>query len=220
MRLMAPPDGVARETQLIAQLVGSACGRRALSAAEAEILEWSLIQLALEGSGPIEEIRKSYQATLLAGADWHAAVATALLQTPRQWGASLQAGLSSFEEIRADYRNTDVAVFQFADRIILDRSMEVPPIQGFIPVSAPSDPRPARLVELVTHLDVAGEAMELAKVLSDRFPHILKRHYKLSFEGALAAFLCDLEMEADKIPRLLALSTLISLVFKPIRGIT
>ena len=210
----APSDSL-RDTQTITRLVGSACGRRVLSPEEAEILEWGLVQVALDGSGPVNEVVSSYQSSLLAGADWHAAVAAALLQTPRQWGAAIQAAISSFEEIRDQYRQSDVAVFQFADRIITDRVGEIPPIEGYIPTSAPEDPRPSRLLQLADRLDVAGVTIELAKVLSDRFPHILKRPFKLSFEGALAALLCDLEIEADRVPRLLSVSALVSLIFKP-----
>jgi citrate synthase len=203
------------DTQSIARLLGSACGRRVLSAEEAELLEWGLVQLALDGSGPVNEVVSSYQSSLLAGADWHSAVAAAMLQTPRQWGGTIQAAISSFEEIREEYRHSDVAVFQFVDRVITSRSGEIPPLSGYVPVTAPKDPRPDRLFQLADQTDVSGETMELAKVLSDRFPIILRKPFKLSFEGALAALLCDLEIEADRIPRLLSVSALVSLIFKP-----
>ena len=57
--------------QGIAQLLGSACGRRALTSEEGQILEWCLTQIALEGSGPISEITRSLQTSLIAGCDWH-----------------------------------------------------------------------------------------------------------------------------------------------------
>jgi hypothetical protein len=207
------------DTQTIAQLIGSACGRHTFSASEGQLLEWSLAQLALDGSGPVTEVIRSYHTTLLAGSDWHSAVASAMLQTPRQWGAEIQAAMSSFEEIREEYRNSDVAVFQFADYVITNRMAQVPPLPGYVPTTAPEDPRPRRLLEIADQLDVAGEALALAKVLQDRFPHILKRPFKLTFSGALAALFCDLEIETDRIPRLLTVAAIISIIFKPVTSI-
>lgn len=205
------------DTQTIAQLVGSACGRRTFTPAEAQVLEWALVQIALDGSGPVNEVVHSYRSSLLAGADWHAAFAAALLQTPRQWGAEIQAALSAFEEIRTYYRNSDIAVFLFADKLISEHAAQTPPFPGYVPLSAPEDPRPRRLVELADQADVAGETLELAKVLQDRFPHILRRGYKLSFSGALGALFCDLDIEADRVPRLLTVAALVSVIFKPVR---
>ncbi|NUN52089.1 MAG: hypothetical protein HUU06_04760, partial [Planctomycetaceae bacterium] len=130
------------DTQTIAQLVGSACGRRTFTPAEAQVLEWALVQIALDGSGPVNEVVHSYRSSLLAGADWHAAFAAALLQTPRQWGAEIQAALSAFEEIRTYYRNSDIAVFLFADKLISEHAGQTPPFPGYVPLSAPEDPRP------------------------------------------------------------------------------
>ena len=191
---MSPRSDSHPDTQTMIRLVGSACSRRVLSAEEAELLEWALVQIALEGSGPIDEIVSSYQTSLLAGADWHSAVSAAFLQTPRQWGASIQAAISSFEEIRQEYSQSEVAAFQFADRVITAHLGEVPPLPGFVPVSAPNDPRPDRLLDLAGQSDVSGETIELAKVLTERFPYILKGPYKLNFEGALAALFCDLDI--------------------------
>jgi hypothetical protein len=212
---MSPRGDSLSETQSLIRLVGSACSRRVLSSEEAKVLEWGLVQVALEGSGPIDEIVGSYQTTLLAGGDWHSAVAAAILQTPRQWGASIQAAISSFEEIRAEYARSEVAAFQFADRVITARLGEVPPVPGYVPASAPADPRAQRLVELADQHNASGETLELTKVLGERFPHILKSPFKLSFEGALAALFCDLEIEADRIPRLLSLAALMAVIFKP-----
>lgn len=216
---MDPLNPFFPDIQTIAQLLGSACGKHPFSASEGQVLEWALMQIALEGSGPVSEVLRSYHSSLLAGAEWHSAVAAALLQTPRLWGADIQAAMSSFEEIRRDYRNSDEAVFIFADGIITRRIGQIPPLPGYVPASAPDDPRPKRLVELADQSDVAGETMELAKVLQDRFPHIVKRPYKLSFSGALAALFCDLEILNERIPRLLTVSALISLIFKPVRQV-
>lgn len=205
------------DTQSIAQLVGSACGRRAFTGAEGDMLEWALAQIALEGSGPVMEVVRSYHTSLLAGSDWHGAVAAALLQTPRQWGAEIQAAMSSFEEIRRQYRESDVAVYQFADGVILDHAMHVPPVGGFIPLSAPEDPRPKRLFDLAHQQDISGETIELVKVLQDRFPHVLKKSFKVSFPGALAALFCDLDIEIERIPRLLTVASLVAILFKPVR---
>ncbi len=199
--------------QGIAQLLGSACGRRALTSEEGQILEWCLTQIALEGSGPIGELTRSLQTSLIAGCDWHSAVASALLQTPRQWGAQLQAALLSFEEIREEYRESEVAVFQFADEIIKSNMLQVPPLPGFVPSSANEDPRTKRLFDLADGLDVSGESIELAKVLEDRFPHLMTRSYRVDFTGALAALFCDLGIESDKIPQLLTVAALVSLIF-------
>lgn len=199
--------------QTIAQLLGAACGQRALTSDEGQILEWCLTQIALEGSGPVGELTKSLQTALLAGCDWQSAVASALLQTPRQWGAQLQAALLSFQEIRDEYRESEVAVFQFADEIIKQHLLEIPPLPGFVPTSAPEDPRPKRLFELVNMLDVSGEAIELAKVFEDRIPYLLPRPYRIDFTGATAALFCDLGIESDKVPQLLTVAALISLIF-------
>ncbi|MCA9425863.1 MAG: hypothetical protein H6751_12100 [Candidatus Omnitrophica bacterium] len=199
--------------QGIAQLLGSACGRRALTSEEGQILEWCLTQIALEGSGPISEITRSLQTSLIAGCDWHSAVAAALLHSPRQWGSQLQSALLSFEEIRDEYRESEVAVFQFADGIIQANILQVPPLPGFVPTSAPEDPRTKRLFDLAESMDVSGETIELVKVLEDRFPHLMTRHYRVDFTGALAALFCDLGIESDKIPQLLTISALVALVF-------
>src|SRR3990170_2164462 len=106
------------DIQTIAQLLGYACGKHPFSTSEGQVLEWVLMQVALDGSGPVNEVVRSYQSSLVAGAEWHASVAAALLQTPRIWGADIQAAMSSFEEIRKDYRNSEEGVFLFADRII------------------------------------------------------------------------------------------------------
>lgn len=209
------PAQTLHETQGIAQLLGSACSRRALSHEEAEILEWALVQMALDRAGPVRETVSSFQKSLLAGSDWHSALAAALLQTPRTWGAEIQAAMSAFEEIREEYRDSDVAVYQFADRIITRTAGQTPPLPGYVPTSAPEDPRTDRLLDLAHQSDISGESLELAKVIADRFPHILKSWFKLSFDGAVAALFCDLEIETEKIPRLLAISALISLVFLP-----
>ncbi|GMV66091.1 MAG: hypothetical protein KJ050_09630 [Candidatus Omnitrophica bacterium] len=215
---MTPIDPLFPDTQSIAQLIGSACGKHTFSQMEGSILEWALLQIALDGSGPVSEVLRSYHSTLLAGAEWYSAVAAAFLQTPRIWGSDIQAAMSSFEEIRREYRNSDEAVFLFADRIITRQAGQVPPLPGFVPGSAPDDLRPKRLLELADQSDIAGETLELAKVFQDRFPHILKRPYKLSFSGSLAALFCDLEIMIDRIPRLLSVAALISLIFKPVKG--
>ena len=207
------------DIQTIAQLLGSACGKHPFSNAEGQILEWAMMQIALEGSGPVSEVLRSYHSSLLAGAEWHASVAAALLQIPRLWGSDIQTAMTSFDEIRKDYRNSDEAVFLFADRIITRQAGQIPPLPGYVSVHAPDDPRPRRLIELADQSDVAGETIELAKVLQDRFPHVLKRPFKLSFSGALAALFCDLEILNDRIPRLLTVSALVSLIFKPVRAI-
>lgn len=214
---MDPVSPLQHDTQSMVRLLGSACSRRVLTVPEAEVLEWSLVQLALEGSGPIEEMANSYRSSLLAGADWQSSVAAAFIQTPRQWGAEIQAAISSFEEIREEYGRSGIAVYPFVDQIITERAGEIPPIPGYVPLSAPEDPRPKRLVEVADTLDVSGETMELAKVLSERFPHVLKGSFKLSFDGALAALFCDLEIESSRVPRLLSVSALVSLIFKPQR---
>ncbi len=216
---MDPLNPFFPDIQTIAQLLGSACGKHPFSSSEGQVLEWALMQIALEGSGPVSEVLRSYHSSLLAGAEWHSSVAAALLQTPRMWGADIQAAMSMFEEIRKDYRNSDEAVFLFADGIITRRAGQIPPLPGYVPGSAPDDPRPKRLIELADQSDIAGETMELAKVLQDRFPHILKRPYKLSFSGALAALFCDLELLNERIPRLLTVCALISLIFKPVRPV-
>jgi hypothetical protein len=205
------------DTQTITQLLGSACGRHPFRLEEGQILEWALAQVALDGSGPVTEVVRSYHSSLLAGADWHSAVAAALLQTPRQWGAEIQAAMTSFDELRAEYRQSDEAVFLFADRIITDHVAHVPPLAGYVPLNAPDDPRPRRLFEIADQLDVAGETMELAKVFQQRFPVILNRGYKISFSGALAAIFCDLAIDVERIPRLLTVAALVSLIFKPVR---
>ena len=212
---MPPAQKIHHETQGMARLLGSACSRRVLSANEAEILEWALVQMALDRAGPVRETSSSFQKSLLAGSDWHSALAAALLQTPRTWGADIQAAMSSFEEVREEYRSSDVAVYQFADRIVTRNAAQKPPFAGYVPMSAPEDVRTDRLLEMAHQSDLGGETLELAKVIMDRFPHILKNRYKLSFDGAVAALFCDLEIEAEKVPRLLAVSALISLVFSP-----
>lgn len=212
---MTPAPKSQHETQGMARLLGSACARRVLSPEEAELLEWALVQMALDRAGPVRETASSFQKTLLAGSDWHSALAAALLQTPRTWGAEIQAAMSAFEEIREEYRASDVAVYQFADRIITRYAGQTPPLPGYVPLSAPEDPRTNRLIELAYQLDVSGETLELAKVITDRFPHILRSRFKLSFDGAVAALFCDLEIETEKVPRLLVIAALISLVFLP-----
>ena len=197
--------------QGIAQLLGSACGRQPLTAEEGQILEWCLTQIALEGSGPIGEMTQNLQTSLIAGCDWHSAVAAAMLHTPRQWGSQLQNALQSFEEMRGEYRESEVAVFQFVDGIIQKNMLQVPPLPGFAPTSAPEDPRTKRLFELADSLDVSGETIELVKVLEDRFPHLMTKHYRVDFTGALAALFCDLGIEGDKIPQLLTVAALVSI---------
>ena len=136
-----------------------------------------------------------------------------MLHSPRQWGSQLQSALLSFEEIRDEYRESEVAVFQFADGIIQANILQVPPLPGFVPTSAPEDPRTKRLFDLAESMDVSGETIELVKVLEDRFPHLMTRHYRVDFTGALAALFCDLGIESDKIPQLLTISALVALVF-------
>ena len=136
-----------------------------------------------------------------------------MLHTPRQWGAQLQTALQSFEEIRDEYRESEVAVFQFADGIIQNNMLQVPPLPGFVPTTAPEDARTRRLFELADSLDVSGETIELVKVLEDRFPHLMTKHYRVDFTGALAALFCDLGLESEKIPQLLTVAALISLIF-------
>jgi len=212
---MTQADSVPAKFETITQLLGSACSRRTFSQEEGDVLEWALTQIAMDGSGPVTEVVSSYHSSLLAGADWHAAVSAGLLQTPREWGGEIRRALSSFELLRDEYAACDVEVFRFADGVITQNATQVPPLPGYVPVSAPKDLRPARLLELADELDVMGEGLELAKVFQDRFSYVLKRDYKLSFHGALAALFCDLGIESDKVPRLLSVAALVSIIFKP-----
>jgi hypothetical protein len=205
------------DTQTIAQLVGSAVSKRPLNQQQARVFEWALVQIALDGAGPVTDIQQYYQTALQSGADWHSALSAAILQTPRKWGVTIQYTMSNLSGLVDEYRESDVAVFQFADSIITRHSTEVPPLTGFVPMSAPLDPRPTRLFELADQLDVAGEAIELSKVFQDRMLHILKRGYRVSFEGALAALFCDLGVEPELVHRVLSVATLVSVIFRPTR---
>lgn len=199
----------------LGQLAGVACGQRPLSQAEGLALEWALSQLAMESTEATGAVMNSYETSIAAGADWYGAIAAAFLQTPREWGAGIQAAIYFYRDILEEYNQSEEAAFRFADRIVVERSQEKPLFAGFVPMSAGRDERTIQFLRLAEETNIAGETVELVKVLEDRNQALLKTPHQCSFEGLLAAFFCDLGIDPAKVPQLLSFAALISIVFRP-----
>lgn len=131
------------------------------------------------------------------GAPLNAAAAAGLLAVNRSHGGSSEEAMRFFQEGEHWRDGSGFSAPEIAERLVraeIDAERRIP---GFGHRLHERDPRADRLLTLAREAEVSARYVELALAIEDALHRLSGRLLPLNIDGAIAAILCDLGVEAD-----------------------
>jgi citrate synthase len=131
------------------------------------------------------------------GASLNASVAAGILAISEFHGGAIEACMRILQRVVADKHSKNCTFEEAAAGIISDYQKKNKRLSGFGHRLHTNDPRTKRLFQLARELNLAGDYVTIAGILETELEKTLGKRLPLNVDGAIAALLCEMDVDVN-----------------------
>lgn len=129
------------------------------------------------------------------GAPLNGAVASGILAISKFHGGAIEDCMGTLLEVRNRMANEQISLEDAAKDIILEHKSKKKKIAGFGHRIHSRDPRTQRLFQLAENYGIAGNYIEVSRMLEKKLREITGKDLPINVDGAIGAVLCEMEFD-------------------------
>jgi len=131
------------------------------------------------------------------GASLNASVAAGILAISEFHGGAIEACMCILQRAMADKHRKNCTFEEAAAGVISDYRMEKKRLSGFGHRLHTNDPRTKRLFQLARDFNLAGDYVTIAGIFETELEKTLGKRLPLNVDGAIAALLCEMDVDVN-----------------------